>query len=43
MSTVLVEVKDVFFSTGIKWGNSPPYCRQLPAVEKIDPGWCDTD
>jgi len=27
----------------IKWENSPPYCRQLPALEKIEPGRCETD
>jgi len=39
MSFLLVKVKEMF-STGIKWENSPPYCRQLPALEKIDPGLC---
>jgi len=29
-------------STGIKWDNSAPYCGQLPAVEKIETGWCET-
>jgi len=45
MSTLLVKVKEIFFffPTGIKWENSPLYCRQLPALEKIQPGWCDAD
>jgi hypothetical protein len=37
MSAVLVKVTDVFFSTGIKWDNSPPYCGQLPALEETEP------
>ena len=41
MSNVLVKVEDVFFSIGSKWENSLPYCRQLPALEKIDPNWCE--
>jgi len=43
MSTVSFIVKELLFSTGIKWGNGPPYCGQLPAPEKIQPGWCDRD
>jgi len=33
---------DVFFSTGIKWDNSAPYCGQLPALEKIETVSCCT-
>ena len=40
MSTVLLEVKEVYFSTGIKRDNSPPYCGQLPALEEIEPALC---
>jgi len=34
--------RDIYFSTGFKCGNSPPYCRQLPALEKTDPAWFGT-
>jgi hypothetical protein len=43
MNALLVKSRDVFFSTGIKWKNSSPYCGQLPALEKIQPGWCGRD
>jgi hypothetical protein len=35
--------QEIYFSTGIKWGINPPYCRQLPALGKTEPVWCDTD
>ena len=34
--------RDVFFSTGIKWDNTPPYCGQLPGLEKTGPKFWDT-
>jgi len=43
MSTLLVRVKEVFFSTGFKWKNSQPYRGKLPPLEKTEPGWRETD
>jgi len=37
MGILLVKLKEMFFPTEFKWENSPHYCRQLPALEKIEP------
>jgi hypothetical protein len=37
-----MELKDVFFSTGIKWANGPLYCRQLPELENTELALWDT-
>jgi hypothetical protein len=41
MSALLVKVKQMIsFSTEIMWENIPPYCGQLPTLEKIEPAKC---